>query len=642
MSELITLEELFQEHGEDRFFQVPDYQRSYSWENEHREDLLEDISDLLLHDATHFTGTVVAARPDEPDGTYQIVDGQQRLTTLVLLLGRLALRLEALGDSEGVGGIDLEEVRDRFIRSRQRVGATRPRLELNTDTTALFRELCLKSEIPNEHIPPRNKAETNLLQAAHQVDRYLKAYDRERLEALHHAVTRRMGFLFYAPRNGTEIGLMFEVINSRGKPLSELDKVKNFLIYYANRHGMPDLHEQVNKAWAGILTDLNAVGMTTNDEEQMFLQSCWVPFGDPRARKSGPVYEGLKAQVAQESREGGYRRLSAFVRLLRHGAQTFRALYSRKAVSEKTAESIWRERVSFHPRLASVLPLLVALYYRESNGERRAVTLELIEKLNFRYYVLGIASRSDSRQSELFQLAYDYFHGDPNVPGGEFTTESLQERLRAFVRENADRRRMIKNLVLEADESWDFYEWPGLKFFLASYEQSLCESKRHSKPLPELLSRRDPDTYNDFYHREHIVAQNDQEDIDAESADYIKRRLGNFVLMREGTNKAASDGRAVDKIQDTYEATGMNRLYQVQELQEFLDRAEAYVWNERGWKVEAKGCRDQRLRYLMDRREEHLVAFALERWHVPGADPEELPTVRVDSVFTDGAVWQRA
>lgn len=632
MSDLITLAELFREDGEDRFFQVPDYQRSYSWETEHRSDLLDDLTDLLKHDATHFTGTIVAARPGERDGAYQVVDGQQRLTSLVLLIGRLLLRLERVGCSGVRSGVTLQQARERFIVDTERVGATRPRLELNSDTTALFRELALKPEIPNEHIPPRNKAETNLLQAARQFDRYLGKREAEPLRELFHAISRRMGFLFYAPRNSTEIGLMFEVINSRGKPLSELDKVKNFLIYYANRHRMPDLHEQVNTAWAGILADLNAVGMTTNDEEQMFLQSCWIPFGDPRARKSGPVYEGLKASVARETPKAAFKLLSAFVGLLRHGAQTFRSLYSRKASEEKTPESLWLERLSFHPRLASVLPLLVALYYREKNADKRAETLELIEKLNFRYYVLGIASRSDSRQSELFQLAHDYFHGDPDVQGNEFPTEVLLERLREFVRTNAELRRVIKNLVLEADESWDFYEWAGLKFFLASYEQSLCKAKHHTKPLPELLSRRDPDVYNDFYHREHIVAQNDDEDIDEASADYIKRRLGNFVLLREGMNKSASDGSAVDKIQQTYAATGMNRLYQVNELKEFLDEAESFVWEKVGWQRNAKGCRDQRLRRLMDKREERLVAFALNRWHVPGADPAHPSAVSVTSV----------
>lgn len=627
MSDLINLEKLFHEDGEDRFFEIPDYQRSYSWERKHRSDLLDDLTELLEHETTHFTGTLVAARPNQPEEGYQVVDGQQRLTSLTLLLGRLLLRLEALGASHLADGESLAHARGRFILNTERVGATRLRLALNSDTTALFREVTLKPQIPSEHIPPRNKAETNLVQAARQFDGYLESRDVASLQTLFSTITQRLGFLFYAPRNSTEIGLMFEVINSRGKPLSELDRVKNFLIYYATRHRLPDLQKQVNGAWIGILNDLNAVGMTTNEEEQMFLQSCWVPFGDPRVRKSGPVYEGLKSHVEGQSQEEGYRRLSAFVRLVRHGARTFRSLYSRNAEDEKTAEAVWLESLSFHPRLASVLPLLVALYYREHHSERRVAALELIEKLNFRYYVLGIATRSDASQSELFQLAHDYFHGAPEVPGDAFGTAELMTRLIAFIRTNADRRRMIKNLVLEPDESWDFYEWPGLKFFLASYEQSLCKGYNQSLGLPRMLKSRDPENYNDFYHREHIVARHDQEGIRDESADYLKRRLGNFVLLREGANKSASDRQATEKIQGGYKGIGLSQLYQVDELERFLGDAEGYVWNQRGWQRDAQGCRDERLRYLMDRREEHLLHFALIRWQVSAIEdaPAALP-----------------
>ena len=635
MTDLHTIENLFNEGGESRFFEIPDYQRTYSWEKEHRADLLNDLDEILIHKTNHFTGTVVAARPNEPNGAYQIVDGQQRLTSLVLLLGRLLVRLEMLGERKAAPSLSIQAARDQYILSAERVGATRMRLTLGSGTGPLFRELCTCHQLPADSDKAQNKAEFNLLQAAKEFDIFLAEKEAGALQGLFAAIIGKMGFLFYAPSNNTEVGLMFEVINSRGKPLSELDKVKNFLIYYANRFKMSDLHRQVNDAWKEILNNLSQARLTTNEEEHTFLQSCWVPFGDARSRKSGPVYEGLKASVLANgvSSEEGYRQLSAFVRLLRDGSETFRKLYSRDAKSDPIRDSSrWLERLSFHPRLASVLPLLVALYFREGDERKRAATLELIEKLNFRYYVLGIANRSDASQSELFELAHNYFHGAADVPGDDFPTEELARQLGLFIQRNADFRRMVKNLVLEPDESWDFYGWPGLKFFLASYEQHLCEAKHQTKPLPDLLRQRDPEAYNDFHHREHIVAQNGDERIDEVSANFIRRRLGNFVLVREGTNKSVSDERAVVKIRKAYKAARLIGLYQLDELAELLSEAESFVTSERQWKKDAKGRRDELLRRFMDKREERLVAFALSRWHVPGVDPEPLSAIAVDSV----------
>jgi len=54
-----------------------------------------------------------------------------------------------------------------------------------------------------------------------------------------------------------EIGVMFEVINNRGKELSELEKIKNFFIYYSTIYNRPSLREEVNYKWSRILFYLN-------------------------------------------------------------------------------------------------------------------------------------------------------------------------------------------------------------------------------------------------------------------------------------------------------------------------------------------------------------------------------------------------
>jgi uncharacterized protein with ParB-like and HNH nuclease domain len=80
--------------GNDFVFTIPLYQRPYAWEKEQASELLDDLitalgdSDEAIEDINpYFLGTIVLIKEDKPDA--QVVDGQQRLTTLTILLAAL-------------------------------------------------------------------------------------------------------------------------------------------------------------------------------------------------------------------------------------------------------------------------------------------------------------------------------------------------------------------------------------------------------------------------------------------------------------------------------------------------------------------------------------------------------------------------
>jgi uncharacterized protein with ParB-like and HNH nuclease domain len=106
-----TLQVLFA----DRVFRIPPYQRFYSWQAKQREDLFSDLIKLAnrSEDQHHFMATIVCYKTSDitPIGTaqyrlYDVVDGQQRLTTLILLLKCIELSLpEGSPDREDLGRI---------------------------------------------------------------------------------------------------------------------------------------------------------------------------------------------------------------------------------------------------------------------------------------------------------------------------------------------------------------------------------------------------------------------------------------------------------------------------------------------------------------------------------------------------------
>ena len=71
---------------------VPPFQRSYAWEDDETEILIKDLLDAFRHNTVYFLGAIVVIRPRNR-GPSDVVDGQQRLTTLTIILAVLRDRL---------------------------------------------------------------------------------------------------------------------------------------------------------------------------------------------------------------------------------------------------------------------------------------------------------------------------------------------------------------------------------------------------------------------------------------------------------------------------------------------------------------------------------------------------------------------
>ena len=93
-SNLQTLSSIFNE----KLFRIPDYQRGYSWENEHIEDFWRDLNNLDSK-RVHYTGMITVEYKKEND-FYHVIDGQQRLTTIMILLKVL---LDKFDEDEWIG-----------------------------------------------------------------------------------------------------------------------------------------------------------------------------------------------------------------------------------------------------------------------------------------------------------------------------------------------------------------------------------------------------------------------------------------------------------------------------------------------------------------------------------------------------------
>jgi uncharacterized protein with ParB-like and HNH nuclease domain len=634
--ELLTLKQVFDEGK--RSFRIPAYQRGYSWEEDQRKDLLKDIEYGMSGDYSHYTGTLVAVKKssiiqdNEHFETFEIVDGQQRLTTLIILLSCMAHAFKRVDTTAP------EDLRRYFIEDGSEHGNTHRKFILSDEQDNLFWEKVDESDFDSSG-KIKNKGDQNIVDA---FDQFAKWFQEPKngtsLSEIYEYVTNRLGFLMYAPDDTKEIGIMFEVINNRGKPLSELEKVKNYLMYYSEKNDIQDLKTVVKDKWPEILGHLNSCNHTSNDDENGFLRNCWVVFQDSNKNKSFYVYDNLKDQFPTTG--GNWERLIEFVAFLEESAHTYRKLYTREDVNEEEKKCF--TRLGNQPVLASVLPLILAIFNRETEISTRVPLLRLIEKLNFRFYGTGIASRADSGQGALFKLAHDFYnhHSKTREDGVLVNASWLEERLRGFINNNANDQKLIKNLTLDKDEAGDYYSWSWLKYFLASYEGNLERKEKRAETLEEKLAKRDPQNPNDFYHLEHIWAVGDNRIIDEKyNRDVNKRRLGNFILLRESPNIRISDEPPQKKVEEYFKnITDVPDTLMIRELKDLFDKAKE--------EIEHNGRKNKTWKYwyevyarFLDLHEEKYVNFALDRWRVDGIT-KPVKEVALNSLLDRNEIYQ--
>lgn len=603
-----------------RAFQIPDYQRGYSWESQQVTDLIKDIEHSYAQGMRHFAGTLVATESGSGQkNAYDIVDGQQRLTTLIILLRTLYKQKGVLiwKDQDG----NELDIYSTFILDESAAGSTRRLFKLNRETDNYFLENILKDNLsPN---PERNKSHTNLLNTKSILEEWLRPKTADECGKVLEAIINNVGFLFYAPSNTNETGLMFEVINNRGKRLSQLDKVKNYLIYYAAKGGFTDLSAKVNAEWGSNLLYLNDAGITSNDDENSFLRNCYLVFFNPMKKDSYAVYERLKEEFPADSpiaeKAIAVKKLLGFVDFLCKATLAYRKLITQMDIDD-SEEKDSLLKLSLQTTIASVTPLLLAVLAREKDVRSRAKIFSLIEKLNFRFYGCHIATRADSGQGDLFYWAHHYFDNYGTSADGIIIDSSwLENKLVEFVRQNAADKNFIEALTLDKDESGDFYDWWSLNYFLANYEEKLQKDFKRSADIKAMLVKKADGNLNDAYDKEHIWAQDETSYIDDSEADlrhFNKRRLGNFALLEPSINRSVGKSTIKEKV-DSYFAEAHQDIPNTKMLRELKQMYDTSV-NEidkirkkKTWKYW-----EEVYSLFLDRREEKLINFALERWHV--------------------------
>ena len=236
--ERTTLEKFFAQ----KRFRIPPYQRDFAWQVGNVDDLWDDIKDALDSRTSHYLGTFILAKGNA-DGDYNLVDGQQRLTTITMLLHALIARLPER---------DKIVASDRYLQDR--AGQRRLTLQIENDT--FFKDLT-----EGKSVTPINGGQRRLHAAFVRINEFVGQIPLEGEDGPLRW-TEEIGKLnvleFVEDSEGDAIRI-FATVNDRGKPLTTTEKIKSFLIYESNRYLGSSLDAALQQRFGSIFQHFDRV-----------------------------------------------------------------------------------------------------------------------------------------------------------------------------------------------------------------------------------------------------------------------------------------------------------------------------------------------------------------------------------------------
>ena len=247
------------------YFVVPDYQREYVWEaDKHIYQFLVDIDEEFeahSHEQqSYFIGSIIVVKKDSK---YDVIDGQQRLTTIVISLCAMRNILEDLQKHDQLTDMSssiLDIVKKWLFKFDLKTKSTLSRLELQYDESNGYLDTVIQKKVYEGEVT--NSIE-KMQKAYDRIFKHLQNYLNQEAELFEEYVQYFLTNVNVVVIESDNLGSalkIFETINQRGAGLNAMDLVKNLMFSKANPHDF----ESIKIKWKQITTDLQACGEGDN------------------------------------------------------------------------------------------------------------------------------------------------------------------------------------------------------------------------------------------------------------------------------------------------------------------------------------------------------------------------------------------
>ena len=491
-------------------YRIPRFQRDYSWTEDEWEDLWADILGTIQEggEPAHYMGYLVLQSED--DKSFDVIDGQQRLTTLTLIVLAALKNLKRLIDEKVQPDQNqqrLQQIRQTYIGYLDPVTlVSRTKLTLNRNNDSYFQTYL----IPLGHLPQRGfrASEHSLRKAFEWFERKVREHARKTggdegvaLASLVETMSDRLFFTVISVTDELNAYKVFETLNARGVRLSSTDLLKNYLFSVLHRetdhaHEMQVLEDR----WEAMVTRLGSESFPD------FLRVHWI------SRKTfvrqSELFKTIRGKVT--SREAVFELL----RGMEEDMDTYLGLTNPEA-------SQWLPDLRSHAqklRMFSVrqpFPLIVA-GHRKLSAADFATLLKACVTISFRYNVIG--SQPTNEQERV------YYAAAQKLSSGEISNATqVLDALKAVYPADDAFKAAFADKIIRTTNSRN----------LRIVRYVLCA-------LEKQVNGGEPDFESDTFNVEHVLPQNPGAGWNAfsdEEAEAMTYRLGNMALMAKGANK---------------------------------------------------------------------------------------------------------
>ena len=234
---------------------VPLNQRPYRWEDDEIEKLFQDLASAFNRQPLYFLGTVMFTHNDK--GDIEVADGQQRLATISILIAAIRDYLIELGDTDGA----LQYQGELLLTYDPPSGTYRPKLKLNVQDDGFFHDTVLLPPDKRQQIDKptysSNERIEDATKMAHQYVRDLTAAlsSGDKVHRLYEWIKylkeTALVIVVSVPASVGNSFKMFETLNARGVPATQVDILKNFLFDKA-----PEQSARVNTHWLSMISTI--------------------------------------------------------------------------------------------------------------------------------------------------------------------------------------------------------------------------------------------------------------------------------------------------------------------------------------------------------------------------------------------------
>ena len=491
-------------------YQIPRFQRDYSWTDEEWEDLWSDILGTIQEggEPAHYMGYLVLQSQDEK--SFDVIDGQQRLTTLSLIV--LAIlknlnRLVAEGKNPNQNKQRLEQIRNTYIGYLDPVTlVTRSKLTLNRNNAGYFQTYL----VPLGHLPVRGfrASEHSLRKAFEWFEKRIRDYAKKRggdegvvLASLVETMSDRLFFTVISVTDELNAYKVFETLNARGVRLSSTDLLKNYLfsvLHKQNEHS--NEMKALEDRWESMVSRLGSESFPD------FLRSHWNS-RNTFVRQSD-LFKTIRNKVSDRAA------VFELLRGMEEDMDTYLALTNPEASHWDSALKNYAQLLRMF-RVRQPFPLILAAH-RALQNDQFITVLRACLMIAFRYNVIGNLPTNEQERS--------YYTAAQKLNQG-VSSNSVQvlESLREIYPKDDTFKAMFAEKIIRTTDTRNN----------RVVRYILCE-------LEWQQSGQVSDFESDAFNVEHVLPQSPEtgwEQFTDEEVEAMVYRIGNMALLAKGANK---------------------------------------------------------------------------------------------------------